>query len=213
MKIAIVGTASSANDAPIREEGWKVWSLPGNYPRWKDKDAVDEWFELHEIPYLLNDCQAKPEFIEMLKYIGNKLTIIEPYKDLPDAKVLPRAELINTFGAYFTSSIAWMVALAVLSKPETIGIWGVNCSGTNEYAEQRACIEGYLRYAQGIGINLQIHPDSMLFKGFLYHDATSQRISKKLRQMEEQSEHERDMANYKKGYVDGLKFMKLGLGE
>lgn len=213
MKIAVVGTGTSANDAPIGEEGWKIWSLPGNYDRWKDIDKADEWFELHEIPYLLNDCNAKPEFMELLAKMGNKLSIMGTYAGLPKAKAFPRQQLIDTFGAYFTSSIAWIIALAVLNKPETIGIWGINCSGRNEYAEQRACIEGYLRYAQALGINLQIHTDSMLFKGFLYHDAMSQRVTKKLREIEKQQEYEQDMANYKKGYVDGLKFVKLGLGE
>ena len=53
----------------------------------------------------------------------------------------------------------------------------------------------------------------MLFNGFLYHDAASQRITKKLASVEAELDRERDMANYKTGYVDGLKFMKLGLGE
>jgi hypothetical protein len=213
MKIAIVGTAQSANDAPIGEEDWKIWSLPGNYERWNDIEKADHWFELHEIPYLVNDRKAKPEFMELLKKMGNKLTIIEPCSELPDAKIYPRQQMIDMFGAYFTSSIAWMVALAAASEADTIGVWGVNCSGTNEYAEQRAAIEGYLRYAQGRGKNLNIHPDSMLFKGFLYHDSTSQRITKKLRSVEKELERERDMANYKTGYVDALKFMKVGLGE
>lgn len=212
MKIAIVGTASSANEAPIGED-WKIWSLPGNIDRWKDVEKADEWFEMHDIPYLVGERKATKEYLDLLKKMGKKLTLMEPYEDLPEAKPYPKDSVIKAFQPYFTSSIAWMLGLAILSKPEAIGIWGVNCSGSNEYAEQRACIEHLLGIAMGSGIKIQIHPDSMLLKGFLYHDATSQRITKKLREVEKQLEHERDMANYKTGYVDALKFMKLGLGE
>ncbi len=213
MKIAIVGTAQSANDAPIGEEGWKIWSLPGNYNIWRDVDKADEWFELHEIPYLKNERRAREDYVQLLKAMGNKLTLIEPYHEFPEAKVYPRDDLIKTYNSYFTSSIAWMLGLAIQNNPETIGIWGVNCSGDNEYAEQRACIEHLIGIAMGRGIKIEIHPDSMLLKGFLYHDQTSQRINKKLRQAEKELDRERDLANYKTGYVDGLKFMKLGRGE
>jgi len=212
MKIAIVGTASSAASAPIKED-WKIWSLVGNIDRWKDNDAADEWFELHEIQYLKNECKAKPEFFDLLKSLGKKLTIIEPCAELPDAKVFPKQEMINTFGGYFTSSISWLAALAAASEADTIGVWGVNCSGSNEYLEQRAGIEGYLRFAQGRGKKLQIHPDSMLFKAPIYLDAAAQRLTKKLKQAEDDMNRKRDDANYQVGYVDALKFIKLGLGE
>jgi len=213
MKIAICGTAQSANYAPIGEVDWKIWSLPPNIQRWGGKDKADEWFELHEIPYLLDEYSDTPGFKELMLKFGNKLTIIHKSAEFPEAKVYPRQAVIDEFGPYFTSSIAWLLGLAIMNKPDVIGIWGVNCSGSNEYAEQRACIEYLIGIARGKGITIQIHQDSMLLKGFLYHDASSQRICKKLKAMDAKADYTRDLANYERGYVDALKFMKLGLGE
>ncbi|CAB4214591.1 hypothetical protein UFOVP1454_52 [uncultured Caudovirales phage] len=213
MKIAIVGTAQSANDAPIGVEGWKIWSLPPNVQRWKGIDKADEWFELHELPSLVQDCGADKAFFDSLRVLGSKLTVIEPSEEVPEAKLYPRQAIIDAFGPYFTSSIAWMLALAIQTNPETIGIWGVNCSGTAEYAEQRACIEYLIGIARGKGIKVQVHTDSMICKAFLYYDQTSQRITRKIKAMEDVAENYRDHANYNRGYVDALKFMKNGIGE
>lgn len=66
--------------------------------------------------------------------------------------------------AYLESSIAYMVAMAVLELKagDRIGIWGVDLHCDSEYAYQRPNLEYWLGVATGKGIKVYIPPQSAL---------------------------------------------------
>jgi len=211
VNIAIVGTAGSAKNAPFHDPAWEIWSMTENHKI--PGVRVDRWFEMHRFSILRKYCGAKKDYFDFLAIFGDKLTTMQSEPETPKARVLKRDELINTFEPYFTSSIAWMLGEALLENPEKLGLWGVHCSGNNEYANQRAAIEGYLRFAQGRGIPTFVHPDSSLFKAPLYCDEDHMRLQTGIKRANKRKERARDDANYFSGYEEALDFFRGGIGE
>jgi hypothetical protein len=110
-KIAIVGTApTSVNDAPYGDATWEIWSLGSNQSVIK---RFTRWFELHTFHALSMAGALQPQRVEFFKRIGKSLTIGHPNPELPDAVMYPKDEIVAMFGNYFTSSISWMIALAI----------------------------------------------------------------------------------------------------
>lgn len=130
LKIAIVGTAGTSNGAaPYDDHSWKIWSMARNFVLNKRFDA---WFELHGIE-ILQAANAHPDYFKFLKTCGGKLMLGHPHADYPDAMIFPKDKIVSAMGDYFTSSCAWMIALAILHKPAEIGIWGVDMIVEGEY--------------------------------------------------------------------------------
>ena len=63
---------------------------------------------------------------------------------------------------YLESSIAYMMALAILEKVDRIGIWGVDLHCESEYVYQRPNLEYLIGLARGKGIKVFIPPQSAL---------------------------------------------------
>lgn len=166
-KIAIVGTApSSVNDAPYNDQSWEIWSLGANYGAIR---RFNRWFELHTPDALFQAKALQPDRIQFLQRIGKDLTIGFPDPIWPEAVVYPKDEVIKYFTPegqkpYFTSSIAWMIALAIYEKATEIGIWGVDMIGDGEYSHQRGCCEYLLGCARFSGITLTLSPKSPLLR-------------------------------------------------
>jgi hypothetical protein len=181
LKVAIVGKApSSMLLAPYADESWQIWSLgDGQYtkalPRWS------VWFELHE----LNDGKTRwaKEYWDWLSTDHGKPVYVQGgHPDLPHATPYPIREIVEEFGTYFTSSIAWMIALAIRQGAKQIGLWGVDMATDTEYAHQRACCEFMLGVAFGRGIDVLVPDQSPLCKtiGMYAFDPTWKRHRKVL---------------------------------
>lgn len=161
LKIAIVGTAStSVGEAPWKDESWQIWSLGRNSaacPRF------DKWFEVHTKDVLIA-ANALEHRMEFLKAAGDKLVLGHPWEELPNAQLYPWVQVVETFGRYLTSSLAEMVALAILHNPQEIGLWGVDMVCPEEYQHQRAACEYLLGIATGKGIKVTIAKESPILR-------------------------------------------------
>ena len=151
-KIAILGTSPSSNDiAPYDDNEWMIWNLGRNYQMGK---RFDLWFELHEIEYV-KELGIIQEQLDFYKKCGNRLILREPHKDYPEALVYPKDEMLAQFKRkYFTSSIAWMMGMAIAAKPTHIGLWGVDLCVNEEYNYQKGCVEYFIGMAEGMGIEV-----------------------------------------------------------
>lgn len=178
MKIAILGSApSSIRLAPFADASWEIWGCsPGVYPV---AHRVNAWFELHrwEPPVLGRADQQKPWFSP--EYCGwmaqQKLVwMYDKVPEIPGSRSFPYKELIAKYGNYFfTSSIAWMLAMAIeailehrktrkAEEPDSIGMWGVDMAANEEYADQRPGCQFFVQIAASLGINMVIPPESDL---------------------------------------------------
>jgi len=88
----------------------------------------------------------------------------EKNQDIPMSVEFPKDLIIKKFGKYFTNSISWMIALAILEGFKTIYIYGVDMAQDDEFAFQRPSCEYFIGWAKGAGINVVIPAKSDLLK-------------------------------------------------
>ena len=159
LKVAICGTSpSSCQKAPYDNEAWEIWSLGGNIHLGK---RFTRWFEMHTQRVLRN----AGTWDVMFQFFGEckeKLVLGHPCDELPNATPYPIEEIKAKFGKYFTSSIAYMIALAIHEGATEIGLWGIDMLADEEYGGHRPCCEYLLGIAQGKGINVIVAEESPL---------------------------------------------------
>lgn len=161
MKIAILGSAPSKADAPFGAPDWNIWACsPDNLdlPRW------DEWFEVHTYPGCVT---LYPFYLDHLRGAGGRpVWMAAPLAEIPAARRFDHARLVAEFGPnFFTSSIAWMLAEAIVRGATTIALFGVEMAQGGEYATQRGGCLHFAEQARMRGIQMLVHPDSALLKG------------------------------------------------
>lgn len=154
-KIAILGAhPSTRQDAPFGDKEWSIWACSfrnmGQLPR------HDVWFELHDPP-------GHEKYVAWLGRQPNVVVRSEKGRAwLPCAEVYPEAEMRRQFGPFFfTSSVAYMMALAIAQKPTAIGLWGVLMVQCHEYAYQRPGCHYFIQKARDASIEI-IAPASLI---------------------------------------------------
>lgn len=114
MRIALVGSApSSVALAPYDDPSWLIWGCsPGAYPYLKRLDA---FFEIHH--WRPGENGFVPTYIEWLKGLTCPVYMIEQHPEVPASVAFPKDEILAKYPglqrSFFTSSLAWMLALAI----------------------------------------------------------------------------------------------------
>lgn len=153
MKIAIVGTEPASHGlAPWDDLSWEIWATSPNsykFPR------VDRHFEVHNFDLVRKSHPNSigPYLTHLQQHPCVRVLIRQP--ELPNAELIDINAILARFGPYFLSStISWMLAVAILSNPKEIGLWGVDCTAADEYAVQRPGVQFFLWEAERVGIKL-----------------------------------------------------------
>lgn len=208
-KILICGFAGSKKHVPWGDESWWTWGCNDLYaytPR------VDVTFEIHHI--LNMGARRNPEHEAVIRgggkrgaqyATGNPATPIfmqETNPDYPTVIAFPKEKVLQAFGEtpggdYFTNSISWMIALAILeltevrkvngqelrvSRPGTeLAIYGISMAADSEYAVQRPSVEHWVGRAIGCGLKVTVPDDAHILKtATLYGYASSSALSIRL---------------------------------
>lgn len=157
-KIALIGTApSSINLAPYEDESWEIWACS---PGTMEVPRVTQLFEMHR--YVPGGVSFPLEYVDYLKHFTGDIWMTEVVKDIPTSQKLPWEELVEKYGPYFfTSSLSWMMALAIEMNPKEIGLWGVDMASTEEYTDQKLGCQYFatLAIAQGIKVSTPLESD------------------------------------------------------
>lgn len=154
MKVAVVGLASSTHDkAPWGDPTWQIWGLPWDDAGWPH---MARHFEMHDQRLLDSvHSQRKSGYAERLAEC-ERLYTQENY---------PFEAVAGSIGqAYWNSSIAYIMALAIHEGAREIAIYGVDMDGTDEFGYQKANMEYLIGIARGRGINVYVPPESALCK-------------------------------------------------
>jgi hypothetical protein len=165
LKIALVGSApASCRIAPYQDPSWQIWGCsPGLYgvaPR------VNAWFELHL--YEPGQPWFSPEYCQWLAGLPKRgVTLYGTHvEQWPGAQELPAQQLLDRFDPqrwFCTSSLFWMMAMAIAAGAKKIGFWGVDMAATQEYEMQRAGIHFLTYKAREMGIEVGCPFESDLF--------------------------------------------------
>ena len=218
LKIALIGTAPSSRSlAPYNDPDWQIWSCsPGNM----DIPRADVWFEIHS-NLLWPECESygRP-YIEWLK----KQTFpiyMQDQRLVPNAISLPIQDLINEFGRYFfTSSFAYMLAMAIKAGAKEIALFGIDMASKDEYILQRPGGHYFMQEAAKRGITVNVPFESDLAQPpplYGYSDSTpfgrklhvrEQELKGRITQAEQQMAQLQGAIPFLKGALEDMDYIK-----
>jgi hypothetical protein len=187
-KIAVCGFASSSRHLiPVTDATWEIWGMNQLY---RHIPRADRWFDIH-----WNwDKEVVPgtDYRGWLTTCGIPVYMMQRVDDLPTSVTYPLQRMMGMAGDYFTSTVAFMLALAVdqldqhvmaqlqretfgspldvaarqteLYGQHTIGLFGIDLVVEEEYFHQKPCAEFWVGLAVGRGIEVYIPPQSALCK-------------------------------------------------
>lgn len=158
LKVAIIGTAPSSRLlAPYNDPTWQIWACsPGNM---NQLPRFDRWFEIHINLHWPENAHYGRPYLNWLKTLKCPVYAQElyanPQGELPNATVYPHQEMVKEFGPYFfTSSFAWMIALAIKEGAQEIALFGVDMASRDEYILQRPGGYRFLEHCKERGIKI-----------------------------------------------------------
>jgi len=210
LKIALVGTAPSSRMlAPYNDPTWKIWACsPGNMgqiPR------VDAWFEIHgNMLWPENKHYGEP-YINWLRQ--QQFPVYMQSKEwVPNAIPLPMRELVKEFGPYFfTSSFAWMMALAMQQGAKEIALFGIDMASRDEYILQRPGAYYFFNEGKRRGIKMSAPYESDIMQppslyGFSEVTPFGRKILARMTEIKERingMKSQRDSLNHQVTYLEG----------
>lgn len=222
-KIALIGSApASIRLAPYHDPSWEIWGCsPGTYGV---MSRVTAFFELH----LWEPGQPwfSPEYVQWLTALPERGITLWTGNEtvtnaVPGASVLPYQEILNEFDPnrwFCTSSLFWMMAMAMKAGATKIGFWGVDMAASDEYEMQRAGVHHLAYIAHARGIEVGCPPESDLFTprfrygidewthSFRKARARRQELQMRLNAVQAESAAKANEAHFLAGAIDDLKY-------
>jgi len=129
---------------------------------------MDKFFELHR--WEPQQEWFSDGYMEFLRNFKGEVIMTEMVPEIPGCTVLDHKPLVDKYGPYFfTSSLAWMFAMAIEAGAKKIALYGVDMAATTEYHDQRLGCQYFAMLARARGIEVGVPPESDLFRpGPLY---------------------------------------------
>lgn len=155
--VAVVGGGPSRRYAPFLDPSWEIWMFGRGklaIPR------VTRWFEMHSVEQLKRcrgDRKTKmwyAEYWQFLSQLKSPVYMLKRHAEIPRSVAYPLEDAIDQFGRCFTSSVSYIIALAIMEGCERIGLWGVDLSDKEEYIYQRPAVQYLLGAAKKRGITI-----------------------------------------------------------
>ena len=161
MKVAIVGGAPRSKKlAPYDDEEWEIWGLGVHL----DHPRLTKIFEIHP-DFSGYETEDYPQ---RLLATGIPLVVHENFPFRGEQIELYPFDQANELMPMLTSSLAYMMAYAILKGATHINIYGVDMDVSDaEYFYQRPGMYAWIGYAKSQGIQVEI-PESSLFKDKTY---------------------------------------------
>jgi hypothetical protein len=150
-KIGILGTCPSRGAAPLNDLSWEFWTIgPGG----KNSNRWERLFEIH------GNGRWPDGFVHYLQELKEvePPRIIYTEEDMPEwpaCVVYPKLQMFEKYGrSWFTSQIAYAVAMAIEENVTDLGIWGIDLESGEEYRKQYAGARHFIDLARLAGVNV-----------------------------------------------------------
>jgi len=165
-KVAFVGSAGSSKDlAPWTDRSIEIWGLA-----WRKLRRCDRYFDIH--PVVPHRKNLPPDYAGWMRDVDKPIYLQKAHPDVPKSRPYPLAAVVKTLssvdenanGAYFVSSISYMLGLAIHEKYDEIQLFGIDLLCNDEYVHQRPNAEYLIGLARGLGIKVLIPPSSAICK-------------------------------------------------
>ncbi len=162
MNIALIGSApSSIHLAPYGNPDWEIWGCSPAVHFYGPQ--MQRYFELHR--WEPGQPWFSESYVKFLENFSGPVVMSEKVESVKNCILLPWQELVEKYGDYFfTSSLAWMMAMAIEEGAKKIGLWGVDMAATTEYHDQRMGCQYFAMIAKAKGIEVGVPPTSDLLR-------------------------------------------------
>jgi len=155
MKVALVGTCPSSRMlAPFTNGDWEIWACsPGNafglLPR------VTRWFEIHgDLGWQESGAWGASKYVDWLNEQDFPV-YAQSREYIKRAIAYPLDEMIAKHSLYFfTSTFAYMMAMAIAEGATEIGLFGIDMTLPGEYADQRPAMQHFIVVCMALGIKV-----------------------------------------------------------
>ena len=131
-KVAIVGFASgTAHKAPFSDDGVETWGINQLWKVLPDR-RWDRWFELHSLYDFYHANPGHQEFLRDLAskgvpvYVREQDYVLALEWGITSAQPFPHRVILEQFRPYFTNTVSWLVALAIMMRPDELLMYGVD---------------------------------------------------------------------------------------
>jgi len=119
---------------------------------------------------IMDVLDEKPQIVTGINDLGDvvarinkmRISLISPFKyeEIPLSVAFPLEKAAQVFGIpYFTNTICYMIAYAIMNGARDIQLYGVNQASSSEYFYEKAGVEYWLGIANGMGIKITINGD------------------------------------------------------
>jgi hypothetical protein len=172
-KVSIVGFAPSTMgrvryvwDDPDMEI-WAINQLYMAMPNMVNK--ATRWFQIHPKHEYEKGVRDHSHAAWLAQQTNYPIYMMDQEPHIPMCVRFPREQVMAYFPRnYWTNSISWEIALAIMEGFKEIHIYGVDMAQDDvlcdEYAHQRPSCEYFIGYAEGCGIKVVIPEASDLLK-------------------------------------------------
>lgn len=186
-RVCIVGFADGHRaDAPFGEPDMEFWGINRLWAVLPDR-VWHRWFEIHNLDTFYSDDTEHQAFLKAADF-----PVYVRGQDMPTAAAwgidtavpYPREMAASMFEPYFTNTISYLIALAIMMGFEEIHMYGVDMAQDSilhqEYSHQRPSCEYFLGIAQGAGIKVVLPPGTDLLQASHWYGFDDDKFQHKL---------------------------------
>lgn len=168
--VALVGFSQvTRGSIPFEDEDTELWSLnEAAIQPWMTR--FTRWFQIHpEDNFTRPNNPNDPNHFKWLQEAKDfPIYMQKHYDSIPASVAFPLDEVIEKYGNYLTSTLAYMLTLAMLEGFERIELYGFELGTRTEYHYQKANAEYLIGLGRGLGFDIYIPPAGSLCKGKMY---------------------------------------------
>jgi len=148
---------------PSAPEGAEIW---GSNVIYRDHPNVDRLFFGHDMRgHFFEDDK---NLIENLNNYGAPIYTTGKIALLKKNALIPINEILNKLQVgFFLTTIAYMIATAILQEPKALEYYGVDMrpdAGGETYGNEKGCVEFWTMVAKGRGIHFKNTKESYILK-------------------------------------------------
>lgn len=166
--VRIYGAARNVREAPLRPEDSDVEVWLSNSPTttmFRCPRAMDywtRWFNLHSRKHMVGTYPSGYHYYGH-KAEGRPVYFQKAQPDVPTSITFPREAIQQAFATakgpnrYFTCSVCWLIAFAILEGFQRIELWGFELRDSkpgNAHAFERPCFFYWIQQARNRGVTV-----------------------------------------------------------
>ena len=164
--VRIIGTARNAKELPPVAGEAEVWTSNGTMSmklRCPQAMALwTRWFNLHSHKHMTWTYPSAYHYYQT-EAKGRPIYLLKVQPDVPTSVAFPREQIQEFFrtangpNRYFTCSVCWLIAFAIMEGFERIEMWGFELRDTkpgSAYAYERPCVAYWIKQARDRGIDV-----------------------------------------------------------